>query len=273
MKKNKRFKKLNKQLSKRVYRALYKDSSFKDAYQMVCNKVRSQPYLVGGKLYRTLIETLYNYPARSYSCDFDFAAVDIVKPKGWNKKILTKRVVNFDGTTTTLEIPSPYKGDSITLRTWNGHKIDLISISDLGEIRNGNLPSSIGGYLGGVPLSIQSLAMDVDRCEIFGKVGIDSINEKYVWINNQAVLDDYAKFKGINADKFLINKAKSISFGYDHNLLKTKCTYKEARYFPKPTVPFNWFDITTDTANNVWQTLTTTDAATDTTAAVTYTLF
>jgi len=235
-------KKLSKELSKRVLRTLFKDPSFKDVYQIVCNKSKSKPYLVGGKLYRTLIETLYNYPARSHSCDFDFAATDIGKEL--HKEKFYKTIEQFDGTVAKVEIQNPYQGNSITMRTRSGHKIDLISIRDLSEVREGNLPVSIEGYLKNVPLSIQSIAMDVDRCEIFGKVGADSINEKYVWINNQKAMNDYAKFKGINVDRYVQVKADSIGFNHSS---KYKGKKKDNSYRKNNPNPF--FINTIDWAN------------------------
>ncbi len=195
-------KKLSKNLSRRVFATLNKDPNFKDAYQMVCNRSKTKPYLVGGKLYRTLIELIYDYPARSHSCDFDFAAVEIIKKKKKKKK--RQSFVTHDGTTQYIDDAddapfdghykkrrekSPYNGESITMRTDSGAKIDLISIPDLKAVRDGKQPATIEGYLNSVPLSIQAIAMDLDRCEIFGKTGIDSINEKYVWVNNEDVLN------------------------------------------------------------------------------------
>jgi len=205
-------KKASKSLSKRVLTVLNKDPNFRDAYQMVCNKSKTKPYLVGGKLYRTMIELTYDYPARSHTCDFDFAAEEIRKKK---QKFKKKRYTDKYGEIRYRTVPvfDRYNSDSIHMKTESGAKIDLISISDLIAVRAKQQPISIEGYFGSVPLSIQAIAMDVDKCEIFGKIGLDSINEKYVWVNNEFVLNEYSKYKGIRPDNYIKRKADSIKFG------------------------------------------------------------
>jgi hypothetical protein len=204
-------KKLNKSLSKRVLTVLNKDANFRDAYQMVCNRSITKPYLVGGKLYRTLIELTYDYPARSHSCDFDFAANEIRSKKRYKKKKIYNPLTELYEVK-KFAVPSRYDG-SINMRTDSGAKIDLIGISGLASVKTKKQPLSIQGYLGCVPLSVQAIAMDVDRCEIFGKIGLDSINEKYVWVNNEEVLKEYIKRVGGTADNYLKTKADSIKFG------------------------------------------------------------
>jgi len=242
-------KRLSKNLSRRVLATLNKDPNFKDAYQMVCNRSKTKPYLVGGKLYRTLIELIYDYPARSHSCDFDFAAVEInkKKKKKKNKRRLTSYIshdgpqyisvadatdnLSLSGVQYKKKEESPYNGESITMRTDSGAKIDLISIPDLRAVRDGKHPATIEGYLDSVPLSIQAIAMDLDRCEIFGKTGIDSINEKYVWVNNEDVLNKYVRYKRWKPDQYVKEKADSIKFGCHVNEPKRKkvknCGYSE----------------------------------------------
>ncbi len=126
-------------------------------------------------------------------------------------------------------------GDSIKMYTESGCKIDLISIPDLHPIASGELPKSIEGYLKSVPLSIQSIAMDLDRCEIFGKVGLDSINEKFVWVNNKASLDNYVEAKGGTHDRYIATKADSIKFHHDAKKIpKKNNTYRKFKKTPSP---------------------------------------
>lgn len=213
-------KKLNKQLSRRVLKELNRDANFKDVYQMVSNRAKTKPYLVGGKLYRTIIEVMYDYPARSRSADFDFAAEEIRTKK-------KKRRVRLDIDGTPIEptgaaiSPSMYSGESIKMTSLHGCPIDLINIPDLKGL-DGASPD-INGYLSSVPLSIQSIAMDLEKCIIFGKVGIESINERFVWINNQGALDGLVKHKRWrDGNLYIQDKAKSIRFGWDKKVRAPK---------------------------------------------------
>jgi len=205
-------KKLSKNLSKRLLTVLNKDPNFKDAYQMVCNRSKTKPYLVGGKLYRTLIELMYDYPARSHSCDFDFAVCEVVKRKRFKEKTISLH----DGTFDYIQVPvnGTYgNGGSTKMRTREGASIDLIDISGLKAVRAKKQPLSIEGYIGSVPLSVQAIAMDIEKCEVFGKVGLDSLNEKYVWVHNSFTMEQYIKYKGGTVDRYIKKKADSIRFG------------------------------------------------------------
>ena len=217
-------KKLNKQLSQRVLRALNKDANFKDVYQMVLNRSKTKPYLVGGKLYRTLVETVYSYPARAHSCDFDFAAEEVIRKKR------KKKIATHDGTYDVIEVDG-YSNESIKMTSQYGCSIDLIDIPSLKGLKGTSLPPTIEGYMESVPLSIQAIAMDLEKCEIFGKVGIDSLNEKFVWINNQKSLNGYAKHKGWrDGQPYLQKKANSFRFGCDEKVKLPKKNHGYQKY-------------------------------------------
>ena len=232
-------KKLSKQLGRRVLATLNKDPNFKDVYQMVINRSKTKPYLVGGKLYRTLVEIIYDYPARSHSCDFDFAAEDIRKNKK-RKKIRERGTIDanndffappvISAISAITARPSPYSGDSVKMRTESGCSIDLICIADLVTKNKIKYPATIEGYFSSVPLSIQAIAMDLDRCEIFGKVGIDSINEKFVWINNKDTLANYCNYKGYTIPSYIRDKTDSIRFACDASIQKIKKAKKIKGY-------------------------------------------
>ena len=261
-------KKANKQLSRKVLDALNKDPNFAEAYQMVCNRAKTKPYLVGGKLYRTMIEIIYDYPARSHSCDFDFAAETVRKRK--KEELYTgklKTITDLMGN--VIEVPvkrarprksSYLKGDSVKLRTRHGCKIDLMNIPDLHGIKTGKLSPTIEGYLEAVPLSVQSIAMDIDKCEIFGRVGLDSINEKFIWINNKEVLTEYVALKGWTIDRYVRSKADSIKFFCDRKVapkpVVAKLKYKKNPFFNTAANNAPVF-FTTTTATGGWVTNTT----------------
>ena len=223
-------KKLSRQLSRRVLKELNKDQNFKDVYQMVSNKSKTKPYLVGGKLYRTLVEIMYDYPARSRSADFDFAAEEIRESK---KKKKGRIKLNANGVGASFVLAdSDYSGESIKMTSAYGCPIDLINIPDLKGL-DGATPD-INGYLTSVPLSIQSIAMDLEKCIIFGKVGIESLNERFVWINNQGALDGLVKHKRWgNGDLYIQDKAKSIRFGWDK---KVRAPKKDNGYNPSKSL-------------------------------------
>ena len=227
-------KKLDKSICREVLKRLGSNRSFEDSMAFAKEKSLTKPYFVGGKLYRTLVEILFEHPARSGTADYDWATEKAV-PK--SKRIPSSNEVKFIGNFENLRAggfkpvkklkevskgcyckvchsarrvsaTQKYSGDSYVRRSKFGAKFDLIDINSLKDVEG----ISIEGYLAAVPLSIQSIAMDVEKLQIFGTRGIESIIERYVGINNLESLLGYAANKRINPNKYIENKAKSLRF-------------------------------------------------------------
>ena len=200
---------IDKSLSKEVLRRLSLNKNFSDVCQLAFNTCCHKPYLVGGKVYRTLVEVLYDYPARSECCDYDFISTRVGA---------TKRKI-FDG---WLRTRASYKSGakrnksrSLNLKSHNGCRVDIMSLPCMPLINEGKYTANLIGYFGIVPLSIQAIAMDIEKGEIFGLAGPQSIKEHFVWVNNKHQIKNYAEFKKITEAGYIEKKAKSIRFGFE----------------------------------------------------------
>lgn len=170
--------KLSDEVCAEVKETIFSNPNWSEVLSIVIKNSKSVPYLVGGKLYRTIIEVLYGYPARSECVDYDFVVTNINKkkklPPGWKpKKRLGYPNVSAKNIT-----------GSIRLKSTKGCCIDIVHTKDVRQIAEGRVPEGIYGYLGSVPLDIQSIAMNLETGEIIGDRGIEAILSSSVGINN-----------------------------------------------------------------------------------------
>lgn len=130
-------------------------------------------HLVGGGLYRPLIHDVYGVPLKD--CDLDFVAVDIA---------LEKLPVTW-GVQQHIPNESP-AGCTCWEMSADGTIFHLGLLRHHAAIIQTGAEPSISAYLEGVPLSIYSIAYDISKGKLIGEVGIRSIAERAIWINNPA---------------------------------------------------------------------------------------
>lgn len=173
---------------------------------------KGQPLLVGGKLYRTIIEVMYGYPARAECVDFDWLLIDprdkkahLSLPKGWHHEYAF----------TPYGAKDAGVNGSRRIKNRNGLSIDLISTDGIEQIKNGRLPQGIVGYLMSVPLDIQAIALDIEDRRLYGEAGANAIVNRQVGINNYESYVRYLldKKKKEEPTRYIKDKAVSIKFG------------------------------------------------------------
>ena len=172
-----------------------KELSSNEAYKRALGVVRKNRsgriWLIGGFVFRTLAYKLYG--CKSPRKDFDFIVEDIIKllilPKGWQE--LETKFGN-----------PKLKKDNLV--------IDLISLSNIHSIRARNMKPTIKNFLSGTPLTIQSIAFDVDNQRLIGKIGLRSLKDKTVGINNR---EEYKYVYRIYGDLYSVKRfANSLGF-------------------------------------------------------------
>lgn len=127
-------------------------------------------WLIGGLVFRALAHHLYGSRFILNDVDFLFEKLnrEIIVPKEWS--IRSNRFGN----------PKLIK---------NGIVIDLIPLKSLYCIQSKNLKPNIENCLNGAPLTVQSIAFDIGKQTLIGDVGIESLINKTVGINNQEEYD------------------------------------------------------------------------------------
>ena len=162
-----------KELNNLLYRSLSKNKIYLEALSIVKKNSSGKVWLIGSGVYKTLLNVLYGH---TYDIkDWDFIVEKI------------KSTLNLENNWKVGET----KGGNPKLKK-NDFVIDLISLDNIHSIQTRNLSPSIANYLTGTPLTIQSLAFDVDENLILGEVGIKSILTRTISVNN-ASENNYAK--------------------------------------------------------------------------------
>lgn len=193
----------------KVAQNIINNPEFKTIYSVVRKNSRTNKlYLAGGKLYRSIIEELYGYPARAECCDYDFVTAETVPVPIVSDKNIMARISNRYG---NKKIQS--KSHSMKF-SFNGVKVDLISLGSLPNIIENDLPLTIESYFTSVPLTMQSMALELspDGPELIGEIGQWAIIDRKVGVNNQFTLENYCKIQGWRQADFIQRKAKSVRF-------------------------------------------------------------
>lgn len=167
---------------------------FSEALDIVRRNSSGKIWLIGGFVYRTIISELYGTSRKKV--DLDFVVEDykpeINLPEGWR-------------------IEGAF--DNNKLRIVNGAKqIDCVSLKNNFSIKHRKLKPSIGNFLTGAPLTIQSIAYDIDENKIIGEIGIDALKRKVVAINNKFFADYSAKKEKKSIQEFIADKSEELSF-------------------------------------------------------------
>ncbi|MBX4196335.1 hypothetical protein KW805_01990 [Candidatus Pacearchaeota archaeon] len=153
-------------------------------------------WLIGGSVYRTLAHQLYNSPAPQ--CDFDFIVEHASKnlgkrsvPPGW---IVEK---NRHGN------PKFLQGDI---------SVDIIPLGHVGMISSRNLSPTIDNHLAIAPLTIQSIAYNIETHNLMGSIGINALRKKEVGIHDHYHAIYYSYKKGKPLYDLIKETAESLHF-------------------------------------------------------------
>ena len=96
----------------------------------------------------------------------------------------------------------------------NGRQIDIVPLTEINSVILRGLAPTIENYLTGVPLTIQSLAYNIDTKELIGDVGIKALQTKIVAINDLKQLQIAARKRNQTPEEYISIKAKSLGFTY-----------------------------------------------------------
>ncbi len=149
-------------------------------------------WLVGGSVYRKLANYLYG--GSETKADLDFI-VQTPKPRvhipGWS------RSVNGYGSPRLIK---------------DGVRIDVVPLASMESIQCRKLQPTIENYLTGVPLTIQSIAYDIDEGKLIGTAGIEALFSRTVGVNNAESAASASHRKNITVAELVRQKAEQLRF-------------------------------------------------------------
>jgi hypothetical protein len=167
---------------------------FSEAVGIVKRNARGSIWLIGGFVYRSIVEELYGTPLTP-DVDFDFIvespAQEFTLPPNWEVAINSYGNPKFRGP---------------------NFEIDLIPLKQIHSITRRGIEPTIENFLSGTPLTVQAIAFDVTNNRVIGEIGISAIKEKRVGVNNLAQTNHSARLKGKSVEELVKDVADSLRF-------------------------------------------------------------
>jgi hypothetical protein len=223
------------------------DQEFEEIYHLAQTNSQGQLLLVGGKVYRTLIETLYGTECRAQTCDWDFLTQKLIKkanvPRKWDVEVKDAYWGTIKKVAPYVVTQSPgcyrfYKKYFADITHERVHRMDLMQINKVYAIK---YPSfwrrklSIDDYFRAVPFNIQAFAFDPLNERIFGSdeahIGLLS---REIKLNNLKAMKRYIDKQGyatsargkkqeiFSIPDALKKKASEIDFTFENWPLESK---------------------------------------------------
>ena len=163
-------------------------------------------WLIGGFLYRGIVEELYGPLPEKAPLDVDFLVKmhkqEVYRPWGW-------------------EIKRTSHGDLAFTKSDGNCNVDINTLFNLHGIDSRGLPPNIRHFYTANPFNIQSMTYNCDTEELSGKRGIESIKNRLIKTDNLNELEWEAKRlsrltdSSYTADSLIRKKAKELGFCYE----------------------------------------------------------
>lgn len=215
-------------LSKAAMKRIKQHPDFNEVMNLVTRNTSGEVFLVGGKVYRTIVELVHGYDCGAEEADWDFLCLgDVVKKH---------RVYVFGDWSPDISPYEDYKANSLCLKHYtrslnvNGivrgmggiggpgrrpishaKKIDIIGIKDVPKFNSheGVLLGRLDDYFKAVPLTVQAIALSKGSYPcLYGKA-LPSIEAKTIHINNE-----HGTLRPFDIHYYASQKASSLKFKY-----------------------------------------------------------
>lgn len=184
-------------LSKHFYNAVKNSVEFNESISLVTTNCQGSAWLIGGFVVRNIADSLYG--AGKPEVDLDFIVEcpldDMVLPSNWRKSF------NRYG--------------NLKLVKENGVSIDFVPLQSIHSIVRRELPATIENFLTGTPLTVQSIAYDINEHEIIGDIGTEALITKTVAVNDAQQAEIYARKKEKSVSDIVQEKSQELGFQYN----------------------------------------------------------
>jgi len=164
-------------------------------------------FLIGSVVYKTLSYVLHGSPKLEFKdfdvlCERRFPVERLIVPQGWSMQ------------KTSLGEPRFVRGDGLVIDVVR--LTESVSWSDRGRAMQMSTVELLESYLRRAPLTVQSIAYDVDSRELFGQVGLRAIRTKKIGVN---CFDEMVKYcsrhRPLTNGEFLNRKLEEMDYLYD----------------------------------------------------------
>lgn len=181
-------------LTRHFHSAVKNSTEFSESVTLVKNNCQGGAWLIGGFVFRNIADSLYRSGKPEVDLDFivDRPVDDMILPSGWHKSF------------------NRYGNPKLIKE--NGISIDFVPLQNVHSIVRRELPATIENFLTGTPLTVQSLAYDINKHEVIGEIGTEALIRKTVAVNDTQQAEIYARKKEKSVSDIIQEKAKELGF-------------------------------------------------------------
>jgi len=183
-----------KNLSKIYSHFLKNSKEYREIMKIVKLNNKGKSWLIGGFVYRNLANLLYKTPVKK---DSDIDVIMENQPKKFRSMKSWKINRNFFGN------PKFVNGSN---------RLDLIPLASIYHFKTQNIKPTIKNYLKVTRYSVESIAFDIQNKKLIGPIGIKSLLERKIAINNLTSAKLSFHHRNVSVKKLLLEKAKSLNF-------------------------------------------------------------
>lgn len=166
---------------------------FSEALDIVKGNSSGKIWLIGGFVYRKIASQLYELPKPKVDLDFivEYPVSDFNLPSGWRVK------------TNRFDNPKLVRGKK---------QIDYVPLENIYAIVERQVQPTIENFLKLVPLTIQSIAYNVNENKVIGEIGINALQRRVVEVNDLVFAGYAADKKNKSLQDMIQEKADELGF-------------------------------------------------------------
>lgn len=178
-------------LEQLLKQALATDTRYPEVLSLLKLYTTGKAWLIGSIVYGSLITKLYDTELTVPDFDVIVEAHDVNIQPPWQR---------FTNSFQNLKLR---KGEIV---------VDLVPITNILSIRTRGLSPTIEHYLTGTPLTVQSIAFDIQAERLLGEVGLNAILTRTVAVNNWQQAEANARRLGLTVRQCIENRAQKLGF-------------------------------------------------------------
>lgn len=184
----------------KLFNDFIRDSDIDEYITLVRRNSKGRIWLIGGFVYKNIIEIIKGKKQNVHDLDFlaeNPSDIIHIPERNW--------IMGFT-----------HYGNPFFVQSGRSEKvsIDLNYLPSFHSIVSRNLPPTIENFLSGTPLTIQSIAYDIDRRKIIGETGISAIIKELIEINNIEESRYETERRKITLEKYIKQKAAELDFDW-----------------------------------------------------------
>ena len=174
---------------------LERSPQYKNVFEVIKRNSLRPRWLIGGAVYRPLVQMLYRHG--ELTSDYDFIVRQRIDPLYYYTPTAYELKYSRVGS------PRWQKGDLT---------IDIVQECDLHTCHRLGIEPCVRNFIDHTPLTIQSMVYDLEHKVLEGDVGIQALQNKTVAVLDRGEAEYHAGLHGWTVEEYVQDKARSLGF-------------------------------------------------------------